>query len=174
MKQCCPALCAAAAVLLARVAIAQPVNEPLHFSKLVPILPDAIEGFVAEKAGGSTSSAVGFSLTEVSRTYHKGTEDAAQTVTIRITDGTGNQFFAAAHAAATQFSKETPEGYERGFTLDNSPAVEKYTNENKEGTLTVMVAGRYLVEIAVKGLESSAMQEWWRKIDTKKLAELKA
>jgi hypothetical protein len=167
------AITVAAVLLFAGIATAQQVIEPVHFSKLVPFLPDKVEGFVAEKPGGSTSSAVGFSLTEVSRTYHKGTDDAEEKVTVRITDGTGNQFFAAAHAAATQFSKETPEGYEKGFTVDGSPAVEKYTNESKEGTLTVLVAGRYLVEITVTRLESAVMQEWWKKIDAKKLAELK-
>lgn len=174
MKRWNRAVIIAMVLPFAGIAAAQQVIEPVHFSKLVPFLPDTVEGFVAETPGGSTSSAVGFSLTEVSRTYHKGTEDAEEKVTVRITDGTGNQFFGAAHAAATPFSKETPEGYEKGFTIDGAPAVEKYTNESKEGTLTVLVAGRYLVEISVTGLESAALEEWWKKIDAKKLAELKA
>lgn len=156
------------------LAQAQEKVEPVHFSKLLPFLPDKVDGFVAEKAEGSTNAAVGFKITEVSRTYHKGKEDADETVTVKITDGAGNQFFAAAHAAAMEFSHESTEGYEKGFKLDSYPAVEKYTSESKNGTLSVFVSDRYLIEIDINGLDSKALQEWWKKIDVKKLIDLKA
>lgn len=174
MKRFVIASAVAVALLAAGLARAEEATEPVHFSKLLAFLPDKVEGFVAEKAQGSTSSAMGFKLTEVSRVYHKGKEDAEETVTLKITDGAGNQFFAAAHAAAAQFSNESTEGYEKGFTLDGSPAIEKYTNDSKDGSLTVFLGGRYLVEIDVNGLESKELQAWWKKLDAKKLAELKA
>ncbi len=164
---------AAVVLLLAGVALAQEGAEPMHFSKLLPFLPDKIEGFAAEKAEGSTSSAMGFKLTEVSRVYHKGKEDAEETVTVKITDGAGNQFFAAAHAAVVEFNTESTEGYEKGIKLDGYPAIERYTNEGKDGSLTVFVANRYLVQIDINGLDSKEMQAWWKKLDAKKLAELK-
>ena len=127
---------------------------------------------MAAKADGSTSSAMGFKVTEVSRVYHKGKEDAEQSVTVKITDGTGNQFFAAAHAVLPQFSSENTEGYEKGYALDGNKVVEKYSNESKEGSLTVFVGGRFLVDISTSGLDDKAMLEWWKKIDAKKLVEL--
>jgi hypothetical protein len=165
----------AMAVMLALVgaAQAQPAIEPVHFSKLIPLLPDKVDGFVADKAEGSTTSAMGFKITEASRAYHKEKADAAETVHVKITDGTGNQFFTAAHAAMMQFNNESTDGYEKGFTLDGNPAIEKYTNDSKDGSLTVFIAGRYLVEIDVNGIESKALQEWWKKIDAKKLVDLK-
>lgn len=173
MHHCRPLLSVALLVVLARLAIAQPSAEPVHFSKLMPLLPDKVEGFVAEKAEGSTTAAAGFKLTEVSRRYHKGKDDTEATVTVKIVDGTGNPGIVAAHAGMVQFSRETSEGYEKGFTLDGHPAVERYTNESKDGSLTVFVAGRYVVEIELQGLDSAALQEWWKKIDVKKLTELK-
>jgi hypothetical protein len=158
----------AALLCVAGFVTAQTAAEPVHFSKLLPFVPDKVEGFVGSKPEGSTTSAMGFKLTEVSRTYHKGKEDAEETVTVKITDGAGNQFFAAA-----QFSNESTEGYEKGFTLDGYPAIEKYTIDSKDGSLSVFVASRYLVQIDVANLESQALQEWWKKIDAKKLAELK-
>ena len=152
---------------------AQEAAEPVHFSKLLPLLPDKVDGFVGDKPEGSTSSAMGFKVTEVSRTYHKGKADAEQTVALKITDGTGNQFFAAAHAAVPQFSNETTEGYEKGFTLDGYPAIEKYTTESKDGSLSVFVGSRYWVEINVNGLDGQELQAWWKRIDAKKLAALK-
>ena len=174
MKRLTMASAGAAVLFVATLAVAQQATEPLHFSKLLPFLPDKVEGFVAEKAQGSTTSAMGFKITEVSRVYRKGKEDAEEAVTLKITDGAGNQFFAAAHAAAAQFSNESTEGYEKGFTLDGYSAIEKYTNDSKDGSLTVFVTGRYLVEVDINGLDSKALQEWWKKLDAKKLAELKA
>ena len=166
-------LVSVAVILCAALVGAQQAGEPVHFNKLLPFLPDKVDGFTAEKARGSTGGAMGFKMTEVSRIYHKGAEDAPERVTVKITDGTVNQYFAAAYAAASQFSNETTEGYEKGFTLDGYQAVEKYSTESKNGQLTVMVGGRYLVEIDIDGLESKDLQEWWKKIDAKKLAELK-
>ncbi len=161
-------------LLLTGVALAQPATEPVPFSKLMPLLPDKVEGFVAEKAGGTTTSAVGFRLSEVSRVYHRGEEDADESVTVRITDGTGNEFFAAAHAGSAPFNHESAQGYAKGFTLDGYPAIEKYTNEDKAGALTVFVADCFLVEISINGLDSKLLQEWWKKIDAPKLTALKA
>lgn len=162
-----------ATLLIAAWARAQDAVEPVHFSKLLPFLPDNVNGYVAGKPEGSTTSAMGFKLTGVSRVYHKGAENSEETAIVKITDGAGNQFFAAAHAMAAKFSNETSAGYEKGFTLDGYPAIEKYSNESKDGSLSVFVADRYLVEIDASNLDSAALQEWWKRIDSKKLAELK-
>lgn len=160
---------AAFVLLSAMTAAAQPV----HFSKILPLLPDKVEGFTAEKPDGSTTSMAGFNMSVVSREYRKGEGDDEQRVTIKISDGTGNEMFKAMHAAMPEFSNETTEGYEKGFKLDGNPAVEKYTTESKEGSLTVFLGGRFLVETETHGLDKDAMQTWLKKIDLKKLAELK-
>lgn len=147
--------------------------EPVDSAKLVPFLPENVDGFVAEKPHGSTTTAMGFQLTEVSRVYHKGSADGDETVTVKLMDGAGNQFFMAAHAATAEFKTENAEGYEKGLKLDNFPAIERYTNESRDGSLTVFVASRYLVEIDIDGLDSREMQIWWKKLDAKKLASLK-
>src|SRR5262249_32493303 len=149
-----PLLLAAAAVTAA------PAPEPVHYTKLIPLLPDKVEGFVAETPGGSTAAAMGFKLTEVSRTYHQAKDDAAEKVTVKITDGAGNQFFAAAHGNMGKFNQENEDGFSKGFTLDGYPAVETYTNESKEGALTIFIAPRYLIEITSSGLASTVLEDW--------------
>lgn len=148
-------------------------TEPVDSAKLLPFLPEQVDGYVAEKPHGSTSTAMGFQLTEVSRVYHKGSEDADEGVTVKLTDGAGNQFFTAAHAAIAEFKTENAEGYEKGLELDGFPAIERYTNESRDGSLTVFVANRYLVEIDIDGLDSKEMRVWWKKLNVKKLASLK-
>lgn len=160
-------------LLLAGSARAAEPVEPVDSVKLLPFLPDTVAGFVAEKPHGSTSTAMGFQLTEVSRVYHKGSEDADETVTVKLTDGAGNRFFTAAHAAVAEFKTENTEGYEKGLKLDGLPAIERYTYEGHDGSLTVFIGSRYLVEIDIDGLDSKEMQAWWKRLDAKKLAALK-
>lgn len=173
MKRFALAITLGVALGLCGGARAEEAIEPVDHPKLLPFLPEKVAGFVADKAQGSASSAMGFQLTHVSRVYHKGKEGADETVTVKITDGAGNHFFAAAHAAVAEFSTDNSEGYEKGIKLDGYPAIERYTNESRDGLLTVFIADRYLVEIDIDGLDSREMQVWWKKLDAKKLAALK-
>ena len=165
---------ALAVVFAGALAIAQEAGEPIPFAKLLPFLPDNVDGFVADKAEGSTTAAMGFKVTTVSRTYHQGEKGSDKTVSVRITDGTGNQFFGAAHAMGPEFSHQSTDGYEKRFQLDAYPALEKYDNHGKTGSLTVFVSDRFLIEIETNGLDSKALQEWWKKLDIEKLKATKA
>ncbi len=160
-------------LLLARVALSQPALEPVDYPRLKPFLPDRVGGFVAEPATGSSSSGMGFQISEVACTYRKGTAAAPEAVSLRIADGAGNPFFLAAHAPVDPFTKERPDGYERAFTLDGYPATETYDRREQRGRLSVLVGEHYVVEIGIVNLPSDALQEWWKKIDAKKLAALK-
>ena len=160
-------------VLVAARVLAQPAVEPVHYSKLLPFLPEKVAGFVADKPKESATSAMGLKLTEVWRVYHRNSARGPETVTLKITDGAGNPFFTAAYADAKQFSNESPEGYQKGFTLDGYPAIEQYATATKAGSLSVLIADHDLVEISVQGLDSATLQEWWKKVDAKKLAALR-
>src|SRR5262249_28442038 len=149
---------------LAGAATAQQAGRPLHYTKLFPLLPDYVEGFVADAPGGSTAAAADFKLTEVTRVYHKAEDGEAQSATIKITDGAGNRSLTTARAEAPRTSDETPDGYSKVFTLDGYQAIERYTNEKREGSLTVFVASRYLVQIDVIGLDSNTLQAFWKQL----------
>ncbi len=160
-------------ILVAARVLAQQAAEPVHYSKLLPFLPEKVAGFTADKPQKSATAVMGLKLTEVWRVYHLGSARGPETVTLKITDGAGNPFFTAAYADAKQFSNESPAGYQKGFTLDGYPAIEQYTTATKAGSLSVLIADHDLVEISVHGLDSATMQEWWKKVDAKKLAALR-
>jgi len=164
---------AAAAILFASLCFAQGASEPIPVAKLTAFLPDAAAGFVADKPEGSLTAPMGFRVTTVSRTYHRGKKDADTTVSVKITDGTGNDFFAAAHATAGDFAHKTASGDEKGFQLDGYPAVERYDATDEYRLLTVFVRDRFLIEIESHGLDSDSLQDWWRKLDVKKLETFK-
>ncbi len=173
MRQLVMATCVVTMVLAAAVAPAQESGEPLDASQLLPFLPDHAEGFTTGKTKGSPASANGVKLSVVSRTYYKGTSSSRQTVVVKITDGPSIPFFGAAHADAEQYATESSDGYEKGYTLDGYPAIERYANASREGSLAVLVADHDLVEITISDLERDALQEWWKLIDTRRLAALR-
>lgn len=94
-------------------------------------------------------------------------------VTVKITDTSANQMIAMGFALGAQFSNESTEGYEKGYTLDGMPIHESYQSEPKSGTLATMAGGRFHVEIQVSGLEPEEMKAWLERVDVKKLAETK-
>lgn len=147
--------------------------EVVDFSKLLPLLPDAPSGWSADKPEGSTDDAGGFTLTTAHRDYKKGEADTAPITSISILDSAANPDYVASTTAAWTENSSTPEGYAKPVTIQDNPGFETYENDKKHGTLWVMVAKRYFVQIETQGLDAKELQEWVKRIDLKKLAEIK-
>jgi hypothetical protein len=145
----------------------------VDYSKLIPLLPDAPSGWTTDKPEGSTSDVGGFKLTNVHRDYKKGEGDNVPTASISILDSAANPEYAAATTAAWNYNSETTEGYSKSVTVDGYPGFEAFETDRKHGTLWVMVAKRYFVQIELQGEEPKRLQEWIKRVDLKKLAEVK-
>ena len=70
-------------------------------------------------------------------------------------------------------NSETSEGYSKSVTIDGNPGREDYDKEKKVASLWVMVAKRYFVEIELQKQDPKELQEWIKRVDLKKLAEIK-
>jgi hypothetical protein len=149
------------------------VPDVVDYKKLLPLLPDAPVGWTAEKPEGSTSDVGGFNLSNVHRDYHKGEGDHAPLASISILDSVANPEYVTATTAAWTSKTETPEGYSKPASIDGNPGFEAYESEGKHSTLWVMVAKRYFVQFELQGEEAKEMQEWVKRVDLKKLAEIK-
>src|SRR5437763_9825864 len=145
----------------------------VDYHKLLPLLPDAPPGWTADEPEGSTSEIGGFTLTNVHRDYKKGTGDNAPTAAISILDSAANPDYATATTAAWNYNSETLEGYSKSITVDGNRGFEAYETERKHGSLWVMVAKRYFVQVELMGQDSKELQQWVKRIDLKKLAEIK-
>ena len=145
----------------------------VDFSKLLPFLPEAPANWTADKAEGSTDDAGGVKITTVHRDYKKGTADAAPTTSISILDSAANPEYVASATAAWNLTASTPEGYTKSLTIDGMPGFETFENQGKHGTLWLMVAKRYILQIETQGQESNDLQDWLKRIDLKKLAAVK-
>lgn len=143
--------------------------DPVHFEKLIPLLPDMIDGYTAEKATGSTIGGEGFKLTQVERDYRG--ED--KQIRIQIIDSGFHPTQFAGIKMASKFSTETTEGYDKGVTVDGDPGIEHFRKSDKDARLEVIVGKRYLVSISGRPLEAASLRTILGKIDRKKLADLK-
>ena len=154
-------------------------NEPIlvpdvvDYAKLVPILPEAPQGWTADKPDGSTEDVGGFRITNVHRDYHKGEGDKAPTAAISILDSVANPDYVSATTAAWNNNSETAEGYSKSVTIDGNPGFEAFEKESKHATLWVMVANRYFLQIELQKQDPKELQEWIKRVDLKKLATIK-
>jgi hypothetical protein len=142
-------------------------------AKLIPILPEAPAGWTAEKAEGSSDDVGGFKITNVHRDYRKGEAAGAPTAAISILDSVANPDYVEATTGAWNQASETAEGYGKPVTIDGNPGREDYDKERKQASLWVMVAKRYFVQIELQNQDPKELQEWIKRVDLKKLAEIK-
>jgi hypothetical protein len=168
---CCGA--ATFAVTSLRAADEPARKEVVNFSQLLPLLPEAPAGWSADKAEGSTVDAGGFKMTNVHRDYHKGDAGDAPTVAISIIDAAANQEYIGMTTAAWNFSSESTEGYSKSINVDAQPGFETFENEGKHGTLWLMIGKRFFLEIETHHQDAKELQEWLKRIDLEKLAEIK-
>jgi hypothetical protein len=149
------------------------VPEAVDYQKLLPILPEAPQGWTGDKPEGSTEDVGGFRITNVHRDYHKGEGDKAPTAAISILDSVANPDYVSATTAAWNSNSETSEGYSKSVTIDGNPGFEAFEKDSKHATLWVMIANRYFLQIELQNQDPSELQEWVKRVDLKKLAEIK-
>jgi hypothetical protein len=147
--------------------------EVVAAAKLLPLLPDGPAGWTADKPEGSTEDAGGVKITTVHRDYKKGDTDTAPITSISILDSAANPEYVKDTTAAWNLSTTTPEGYTKALTIDGMPGFETFENEGKHGTLWLMVAKRYVLQIETQGQDAKDLQDWLKRVDLKKLADVK-
>lgn len=149
------------------------VPQSIEVKKLLPLLPEPPEGWKADPAEGSTDNLGETDITTVHRDYIKGEGDAVPTTSISILDSVANPAYLEATIAAWDSSTSDETGYAKSLTLDDQPGFEIYENEGKHGTLWLVIGKRYILQIEITGQEAPELQEWLKRIDLKKLAEVK-
>jgi hypothetical protein len=149
------------------------VPDAVDYQKLLPVLPEAPQGWLADKPEGSTEDVGGFRITNVHRDYRKGEGDKAPTAAISILDSVANPDYVTATTAAWNNNSETSEGYSKSVTIDGNPGFEAFEKEGQHATLWVMIANRYFLQIELQNQDPKDLQEWVKRVDLKKLAAIK-
>ena len=168
-------LLAIAALAMAAFAQDEPILVPdvVDAAKLLPLFPEAPAGWTAEKAEGDSTDVGGFKITNAHRDYRQGEGTSAPTASISILDSAANPDYVTATTGTWTQSSETMEGYSKPVTIDGNPGFEAYEKEQKHASLWVMIAKRYFVEVELQNQDPKELQEWIKRLDLKKLAEIK-
>jgi hypothetical protein len=144
--------------------------DPVHFSKLIELLPKAPSGFTADgDPRGETTNAMGFKVSMAEQ--HFSSEGGS--LRVKIMDGAFNAPLYTFVTMAAQFARESTEGYEKGVTLDGNPGVEKWRKDGGDAELNIVVGKRFFVEIEGSGITPDLVREVWGSVDRARLAGLK-
>ena len=157
---------------------ATPANRPtpppvVPFAQLLPFLPAVPAGWTAEKPGGSTTEIEVFNLSTVTQTYQKGDDENAPVVTVTIIDAGGHKGYFDATTLQWKINAQNADGYDKTVEIDGMRGYEHYSTANNSGSLSVIVANRYFIQVEVANQDPKELREWLKKIDLKKLGELK-
>jgi hypothetical protein len=149
------------------------VPEAVDYQKLLPVLPEPLPGWTADKAEGSTEDVGGFKITNVHRDYRKGEGEKAPSAAISILDSVSNPDYVSATTEAWKTNSDTSEGYAKSVNIDGNPGFETFEKDTRHAALWVMIANRYFVQIELQNQDPGELQPWIKHIDLKKLAAIK-
>src|SRR5262249_22758434 len=149
------------------------VPDAVDYQKLLPILPEPLSGWTADKPEGSTEDVGGFKITNVHRDYRKGEGEKAPSAAISVLDSVANPDYVSATTEAWKSNTTTSEGNAKAVIVEGTPEFEPLKKNPRHATLWVMIANRYFVQVELQNEEPGQLQEWIKRIDLKKLAAIK-
>ena len=148
-------------------------GDVVDYKKLLPVLPEPPQGWKADEAEGSSDDLGEAQISSAHRDYTKDELGDAPTTSISILDSVASPEYVDATTAGWKLNETTAEGYTKAVTIDGNPGFETYENEDKHGSLWLVVAKRYILQIETTAPDAGELQEWLKRIDLKKLAEVK-
>jgi hypothetical protein len=147
--------------------------EVVDFRELKSLLPETLGSLVRSNAQGEKNSAMGFTISKAEADYNS--EDYSQRIDIEITDlagATGYAGLAAWGWAMVDIDKETETGYEKTTKIKGHKGYEKYENEYKNGSVEVLVSGRFMVTVRGNNVPMDMIKSAFNEIDISKLESM--
>lgn len=147
-------------------------KETVDFRQLRALLPEELAGLRRTNARGEKTGAFGANISTADGEY--GAPDGPR-LTVKITDlGATGPFGALAGLGwlTTEVDSEGDEGYERTTMYGDYKGLEKYRNDAKSGSVNVVVANRFLVEVSGQNLEPIQLQTAAASLDFVALEQL--
>lgn len=147
--------------------------EVVDFRDLKALLPESLGGLKRSNAQGEKNSAMGFTISKAEADYNN--EDYTQRIDIEITDlagATGYAGLAAWGWAMVDIDKETETGYEKTTMYNGHKGYEKYENEYQNGSIEVLVSGRFMVSVRGNSVPMDMIKSAFDEIDISKLESM--
>lgn len=145
----------------------------VDYQALIPLLPEPPDGWKADAAEGTTDDLGDTQITTVHRDYSQGDGENVPTCSISILDSAASPEYVESTTASWNSNTTDEEGYTKSLTIEGMPGFETFENDGKHGTLWVMVAKRFFLQIETTMQDPAALQDWLKRIDLQKLAAVK-
>ncbi len=151
----------------------------VHFKKLQTFLPaQDFQGFKRGKPVGNTSTAMGFSSSEASVRFVKGSDSAEQSIEIKILDMSLVPYGSwAMMYQQTDYENETENGYEKTVMVKKTyKGIEKAeTGDYKSCSLNFAAGNRFHIELTGSGFaDGKLLTTLAESMDLDKLAKVTA
>ena len=149
-------------------------SDAVDFQVLKELLPEDINGMPRTSSDGEKNSAMGFTLSRAEARYE--TQGTNSSIKVEISDVgamTGAAAMAAYAWASMEVDRENETGYEKTTTIKGYRGYEKFDRQTNYGELSLMVGGRFMVELEGNEVSMDALKAALDKLDLGKLEGMK-
>lgn len=165
---------ATGAAAVAGALAAGKASDAVDFRVLKELLPEEINGMPRASSDGEKNSAMGFTLSRAEARYE--TQGSNSSIKIEISDVgamTGMAAMAAYAWASMDVDRENETSYEKTTTIKGYRGYEKFDRQTNYAELSLMVAGRFMVELQGNEVSVDALKAALDKLDLGKLEGMK-
>ena len=149
----------------------QPVA-PVDFHSLQALLPAQLPGMKRANGGGSNSQSMGVKSASAHAEYHGA---GSQSIKVSITDLTGVAgIMGMSDMMPKDTDSESDDGYEKDVTVGGRSMHEKFTKAGQQGSLQVIVAKRFEVDVDGTAVSMDAVHAAMGQVDLAKLDAMKS
>ena len=158
---------AAAGEVMAALVTGGEQVQPVDHTLLKNMLPGDVAGLKRGEASSESSVIAGIKAAKAQADY---SDEQGSTINVSITDmGSTKGLGMLASWAATELNRTTDSGYEKVYRSGSDMAHEEYDRENRQGSYTMLIANRFLMEANGSGVEMKTIKELLARINLAKL-----
>ena len=151
----------------------QPAADTVDYHKLKDILPDAVAGLKRKNAEGTKQAMGEVKMSQADGTYSEDGKDGNAKITIMDYGAMPGMAAGMAPWASMDIDNDSDTEYTKSVTISGIKGLETYNKTNKNGSLVLMVGGRFLVSIEVNTLPSETLKAAAEAMKLSDLAALK-
>ena len=146
---------------------------PVSFKVLMNYLPKELSGLNVEKPRGE--SVQWDKWTHSNAEVNFSSESGEQRGNVNIYDYAyiSNLYLPYQMMFKMKFGRESSEGYEKSTELNGMPTFEKWSEENKDNEVTVLVGKRFIVNVRTDGMPEGSARKIAEGLDLDGLAREK-
>lgn len=149
-------------------------TDAVDFRVLKELMPEEINGMPRTSSDGEKNSAMGFTMSRAEARYE--TQGTNASIRIEISDAgamTGMAAMAAFAWASMDVDRENDTGYEKTTTIKGYRGYEKLDRQTNFAELSILVGGRFMVELEGTEVGIDGLKAALDKIDLGKLEGMK-